>query len=179
MSSKVEEKNIAKLLFCSRILEEKIAQVYQALAERATNIQISRLVMYISGDSKKHSMMLQVLSGSIEKLDTNELKCKDMMDEAWNNVERSVREEVYSIPEKDDLAPLIKDMTSFESCIGEEDLSSPQVFLTVLVAEQSDIDISQIENTLDWIVQGEDHTNSIFNDNNGGIVVGLLLCNEH
>jgi hypothetical protein len=140
MSSKVEKKDIAKLLFCSSMLEEKVAKAYQSLADRVTNVQ----------------NMLRVLCDSIEKVDATELKCQDIMGEAWSNIERLAREEVYSIPVKDDLATLIKDMTTLESYIGEEYLSSTQVFLTVLAAEQSDIDISQIKNMLDWIVQDEE-----------------------
>ena len=93
--------------------------------------------------------MLKILSESINKKDSSEVDCKTIMGDAWSNLERLARKEVYSEPEKDDLVMLIKDMSSLESYFGEEYFFSTQVLLTVLAAEQSRLDVDQIKNMLD------------------------------
>lgn len=76
MSSKLERQDIAKMFLCSSILEEHISKAYQSLADRVTNSQISKLLNVISVDSRKHSVLLKLLSESIQKITVSDMSVK-------------------------------------------------------------------------------------------------------
>ncbi|MEM3404401.1 MAG: ferritin family protein [Nitrososphaeria archaeon] len=156
MSPGLEKNDIARFLLCSSILEERVYKAYDSLAERVTNTQISTLLHSIAVDSKKHSLLLKVLSESIEKVNQTEIDCSELMGDAWNKLEKLARTEVYSVPEKSDLFGLIKDMSAFESYLGEEYFSATQLILIELSLKESSLEHNQIKTIIDWIIEDEE-----------------------
>ncbi|MCX8189156.1 MAG: hypothetical protein N3F64_05545 [Nitrososphaeria archaeon] len=156
MTSKLERSDIAKMFLCSSILEEHISKAYQSLAERVTNRHVSRLLNVISVDSRKHSVLLKLLSESIQKVTVEEGECEKIFGASWKTVDDLAKTEVYSIPEKMDLPSLIKGMSTLESYMGEEYMTSAHLILAKLAAEEIGLEINTIKVLIDWIIQDEE-----------------------
>lgn len=156
MSSKLERQDIAKMFLCSSILEEHISKAYQSLADRVTNLQVSRLLSIISVDSKKHSVLLKLLSETIQKVTVDEMECEKIFGASWKVVDDLAKTEVYSVPEKMDLPTLIKGMSTLESYMGEEYMTSAHLVLAKLAAEEIGLELNTIKVLIDWIIQDEE-----------------------
>jgi len=156
MSSRLEKSDIAQFLFCSSILEEQVYKAYESLADRVTNIQISKLLRSIAADSKKHSLLLEVLSESVEKVNPSEIDCGKMMGDAWSKLEKLAKAEAYSTTEKLNLFELVDNMSTLESYLGEEYLSATQLILTVLSLKESGLEQDQIKSIIEWIIEDEE-----------------------
>jgi len=117
---------------------------------------VSKLLSVISHDSRKHSVLLKLLSESIAGVNVNDVECEKIYGASWKIVDELAKEEVYSVPEKMDLPSLIKGMITLESYRGEEYMTSAHLILAKLAAEELGIELDTIKNLIDWITVDEE-----------------------
>lgn len=161
MSSKVGRKDIAKALYCSSLMEKKVARAYESLSEKVGDFVVKKLLLSISTDSIKHSMLLNALGEIVMKLDVNEELCKAQMGEAWNSIEEMAEEETRREDINGDITSLISKMTSLESFMGEEHFTALHLQLINLMGEEAGIEFDQIKTMIEWIIVDEDRHEKI------------------
>ncbi len=149
------KEDIAKMFLCSSILEERVLKAYQSLADRVMDKRVSKLLEIMVHDGRKHSVLLKLLSESIAKVDVNEIECEKLFGESWKIVDDLAKAEVYSVPEKMDLATLIKKMATLESYVSEEYMTSAHLVLTRMAAEEIGLQLDIIKDFIDWIIVDE------------------------
>jgi rubrerythrin len=87
-------RTIAKFLYCSSILEEKVANAYKSLTEKVKNPLIRNLLLYISTDGLKHSIILRAMSENlVEKIKVEEEECKIILGNLWKRLIMLAEEE--------------------------------------------------------------------------------------
>jgi len=161
MSLIAERKDIAKALYCSSLMEKKVARAYESLSEKVNDHVVKNFLLFISTDSIKHSILLNALGESVMKIDITEEICKAQMGEAWSNIMRTTEEEMRSEDIKEDLSSLIQKMDSLESFVGEEHFTALHLKLTSLMAEETGIEFNQIKTMIEWIIVDEDRHEKI------------------
>jgi len=164
MSLKVRgmKKDIARALYCSSLMEKKVATAYEKLSEKVDDLVVKKLLLCISIDSLKHFILLNALGESVMKLDVDEELCKAQMGQAWNSIDKMAEEETSSGSSmKEDIPALIKKMNSLESFMGEEHFTALQLKLTNMMAEEAGIEFDEIKKMIEWIIVDEDRHEKI------------------
>jgi rubrerythrin len=76
MAQVKHEKELARFLKCSSILEAKVANAYKHLADRVENATAKFLLQYIMHDTSKHSEILKDISNTIARLELSAQDCE-------------------------------------------------------------------------------------------------------
>lgn len=156
MNNQLDKEDVAKMLLCSSFLEEHVYNAYENLANRITDRKISDLLHIIAYDSKKHSIILKLVSECIAKVDVNEFDCGKLLGASWKNIVDFAKAELNSVSRESDLLKLIKGMVALESFLGEEYMTSAHLVLTVMAAEEIGLTLSMIKNAINWIIEDEE-----------------------
>jgi len=157
MFSFKDEKDVARFLLCSSILEEKVANAYNHLSYRTENPQIRTLLNYIYLDTAKQATILRNMSESIVKLDMNIEDCENVWGKIWRNLFTDSVEELSKKEKMTDkeLLSLIDGMKNLQGFIGESYLTILHVKTLKLIAEQRNISLGNFNTILEWIVEDE------------------------
>ncbi|MEM1538403.1 MAG: hypothetical protein QXK12_06165 [Candidatus Nezhaarchaeales archaeon] len=151
------ERGLEKFLYCSGLLEEKIAKAYEHIAKLVDDKLISCLLSFIARDSFKHAECFKVIgecsSGDIK--DHFE-ECKQVWGETWKNLivdaEKLLGKREIS---HEELVSLINGLMTLESFAAEEYLTVLHVKSIELMAEERKIDLKPFKAVLEWIVEDE------------------------
>jgi len=160
MVSVINKKEIAEVLYCTSILEKKVSRAYENLAEEVDDQIIKKLLLSISTDGQKHSLMLSVLSESVARIKIDENVCESAMGEAWTKLKELAEKEVLTSTEAGPpkLKELVDKMSQFESFVGEEFYTQLNLQIVKLEAEEINLGID-FRSMIDWIIVDEDrHT---------------------
>lgn len=158
-------KMVAKFLYCSSVLEEKVAHAYERLAERAENSLVKSLLLYISTDSLKHSIILRAASEEfVKNVGLKIENCEEILGEVWGRLALLAEEmPAKGKIEDKDLASLADKMANFESFVGEEYLTTLHLKATSLMANMKKVDLGDLKDILEWIAEDEErHQKIIF-----------------
>lgn len=159
-----DEKDIAKLLLCSSILEEKVFEIYKRLSEKVRHPLVKALFAYIAYDSRKHSVFLKGIDDSITRLEITVETCVEegiLGDEIWKTV-KDVSEEISKEETLDDnkVIILIDRLTDFESVISEEYFILVQLKTLEFIAEEIhqryDVDLESWKDIFERIIKDEE-----------------------
>jgi len=157
MDGLISRKDLGKLIYCSSLLEERVANAYGRIAELVDDKLVKGLLGFISRDSFKHAECLRVvgeqLSGSMEI-------CPEECEEVWGKTWKALMTDAERYLDKseithEELAALIKGLMKLESFVAEEYLTMMHVKLIELMAEEAKIDLKNFRTLLEWIIEDE------------------------
>jgi hypothetical protein len=159
-------KMMVKYINCLSILEEKTALLYKHLSEKAVVPLIKSLLLSISKDSSKHSILLKGIAGSISSSKQKSKDCIKNLGEVWNTVQSLLNEaskekslDVLLLPE------MLPSLDALERSLGEEYYIFVQMkTLQLLVREIKQIytiDFKSVWKVFDSIVKDEMHHREI------------------
>jgi rubrerythrin len=155
---------IAKFLYCSSVVEEKVADAYKSLAERVEDPMVKSLLLYVSTDSLKHSIILKAMgNGLIENLKLKAEDCENVLGETWRKLTMLAEEEVLKEEKvgSAELSSLVDKMAELESFVGEEYLTTLHLKIVSLMAEELKVNLGDLKGLLEWIVEDEERHEKI------------------
>ena len=116
-----DSKNIAELLNCLSVVEEKVYNLYDDIAGKTEMPFVKSLFKQIAIDSHKHSVILKGISQSINETEPSSKQCMENFGPAWKTLTLA-QEEIAKIQkiDKENLPWLVKRLAHFESDMGEE-----------------------------------------------------------
>ena len=150
-------KDLGKFIYCSSLLEERIANAYGHIAELVDDRLIRGLLVFIARDSFKHGECLRMfgewLSGSVEVCLE---ECGEVWGETWKTLMADAEKHLgKSKISREELASLVKGLMKLESFVAEEYLTVMHVKLIELMADEAKIDLENFRMLLEWIIEDE------------------------
>jgi len=155
---------IAKFLYCSSVLEEKVAYAYRSLAERVEDSLVESLLLYVSTDSLKHSTILKAIGKELSRnLEVEIEDCEKILGNIWGKLVMLAEKETLKEEkvESGELASLADKMAEFESFVGEEYLTTLHLKVISLIADMLKVDLGELKDILEWIVEDEERHEKI------------------
>ncbi|MBS7647986.1 MAG: hypothetical protein QXG39_06200 [Candidatus Aenigmatarchaeota archaeon] len=151
------KRELEKFLYCSGLLEERVAKAYEHIVKLVDDKPIGCLLSFIARDSFKHAECFKVIgecsSGNMK--DRFE-QCEQVWGETWKNLvvdaEKFLSKRRIS---HEELVSLINGLMKLESFAAEEYLTVLHVKLIELMAEERKIDLEPFKAVLEWIVEDE------------------------
>jgi rubrerythrin len=162
VNSGVDKREIAKTFFCINLLENEVSKAYESIADTINDTIVKKLLLYISIDSHKHSLILSALAKSVYNIEFHEDICQDSMGAIWSRLKELAAKETMDSGETN-LPLLVEKMTQFESFIGEEQYTSLNLQIAKLEAQEIGLDVGLISTIVDWIIVDEDRHAKIMN----------------
>lgn len=172
MDKLISKEDLAILVYCCSLLEEKVAKTYEHIAKVIDNRPISCLFRYIAHDSLKHAeffkFISEALSGNIS-ISPNESTraCGKALLTLISDAEKILGKSKISLS---DLPPLIRGLESIESFAAEEYLTVLYAKLIELTMSEEKIDFGYYKIILEWIVEDEEKHKQMLK-----IIEGLLV----
>ena len=157
MASLKDAEDVARYLYCSSIVEGRVANVYKHLSDRVEDQQVKSLLQYILYDTTKHSAILRSMGDNIAKLEVRIEDCEEIWGKGWKNWVLTSMEEL-SKKEKvrtEELASLIDGMRNLENFFAEGYLTITNIEIVRLLAKQRNLDLGNFNTILEWIIQDE------------------------
>jgi len=157
MAGLTSSKDLGKFLYCSSLLEERIAKAYGHIAELVDDKLVRGLLSFIAHDSFKHAECFRLvgerLSGGMEVCFE---ECGEVWGETWKtfmaDAEKFLSKSAISSME---LVSLIKGLMNLESFAAEEYLTVLHVKLIELMADEAKVDLEKFRALLGWIIEDE------------------------
>ncbi|MEM2384325.1 MAG: hypothetical protein QXX99_02245 [Candidatus Bathyarchaeia archaeon] len=158
-------------LYCSSLLEEKVAKAYEHIAKLINDKIVSCLLRYIAHDSFKHAecfrLMAELLShgGDVHFED-----CIRVWGESW----LTTIKDAEKIMEKSEISPveirsIINGLEKIERFAAEEYLTALYAKIIELVADKEGVNLGPLKTILNWIIEEENKHRQILE-----IIRGLL-----
>lgn len=150
--------DLGKLLYCSSLLEKRVAEAYEHIAKLVNDKVIGGLLRYIARDSFKHAeyfeLMAELFSHSLSVCTKD---CVKIWGETW----LATIKEAEEICKKSDIDPtdlksLIGGLERIEGLAAEEYLTIIHVKLIGLMARDQSIKLNLLQTMLNWIVEDEE-----------------------
>ncbi len=157
MGELASRNDLDKFLYCSGLVEERVANAYEHIAELVSDKLIKGLLVFIARDSFKHAECFRVISEWLSGVIEIHLEeCGDIWGETWktsmDDAERFLSKSAVNPAE---LISLIKGLMKLESFIAEEYLMVMHVKLIELTADEAKIDLEEFRTILRWIIDDE------------------------
>ncbi len=161
--AKMKQESIADFLNCASILEERAYSLYKNLADKVNLPLVNALLLHIAYDSRKHSVLLKGITGSIAKpkKQPKNYEKKLFFGKTWTLIENLAEEiaKEQRIPKKS-LASLVKKLMLLESTVGEEYYILVQLktlqYMTREIRETYNVDIKDLRDILATIIKDEE-----------------------
>ena len=161
--AKMKQESIADFLHCASLLEERAYSLYKNLADKVNLPLVNALLLHIAYDSRKHSVLLKGITGSIAKpkKQPKNYEKKLFFDKTWTLIENLAEEiaKEQRIPKKS-LASLVKKLMLLESTVGEEYYILVQLktlqYMTREIRETYNVDIKDLRDILATIIKDEE-----------------------
>ncbi|MGB9959922.1 MAG: hypothetical protein ACPLKQ_05330 [Candidatus Bathyarchaeales archaeon] len=157
MDNLISGKDLAKFLYCSSLLEEKIAKAYEHVAKLADDRLVGCLLGFIARDSFKHAECFRAvgewLSGGFQVCFS---ECEEVWGESWKTLVMDA-EKILGKSEinSKELASLINGLMKLESFVAEEYLTALHVKLVELMTDEAKINLSHFKAVFEWIIEDE------------------------
>ena len=157
MSPVKNAEDIARYLYCSSIVEGRVANAYSHLSDRVENRQVKSLLQYILYDTTKHSAILRYMGDHIAKQDVKIEDCEEIWGKGWKSwvltsIEELSRKEKVTTEE---LALLMDGMGELENYFAEGYLTITNIEIVRLLAKQGSLDLGNFNAILEWTIQDE------------------------
>jgi rubrerythrin len=165
MSSK-NAKDVARFLYCSGNLEEKVFSLYRTLSDKVQNPIVKSLLLYIAYDSLKHSFIMRGIAETISKSKPKPEDCVRKMNQIWMKI-TSLSTEIANLEKVGDseLSPLAKELAGFENSLSEEYFVLVQLktldYMTKEIAEMYKVDLESLKNIFELIIKDEENHREI------------------
>jgi rubrerythrin len=152
-----DAKGIARYLYCSSIVEGRVANAYKHLSDRVENQQVKSLLQYILYDTTKHSAILRNMAENIAKQEVKIEDCEQIWGKTWKTwITTSIEE--LSKKEKvttEELSTLIEGMAKLENYFAEGYLTITNIEIVRLLAKQRNLELGDLNTILEWTIQDE------------------------
>ncbi len=157
MAETDKKKNLARFVYCSGLLEEKVAKVYGNLATSVDDGLIKCLFKYIALDSNKHAEFFKSLSEWLTaSVGSSFEECGKVWGKKWSDVmsdaERLLSKSKIS---SEETSLLIDSLERLEGAVAEEYLNVMHIRLIEIMAEEQKIDLKYCKEMLEWIIEDE------------------------
>jgi len=147
---------LLKLIHCCGVLEERVAEAYKHMAERAEDPILKAVLGYITDDSWKHADALKSMAAALGAgvLDLEE--CRRVAGELWATTMQGVERELAqnSRLSREDLASMIESLADLESAIMEEYLMMLQAEAIKMLLEARP-EANCLKMIIEWIAEDE------------------------
>jgi len=149
--------DVARYLYCSSIVEGRVANAYKHLSDRVENQQVKSLLQYIFHDTTKHSAILRNMGDNIAKLEVKLEDCEEIWGKGWKSwiinamEEQSKKEKVKA----EELESLTDGMKNLETFFAEGYITIANIEILKRLAEQRNMDLGNFNTILEWIIQDE------------------------
>ncbi|MGD0159609.1 MAG: ferritin family protein [Candidatus Bathyarchaeia archaeon] len=161
--AKMKQESIADFLHCASLLEERAYSLYKNLADKVNLPLVNALLLHIAYDSRKHSVLLKGITGSIAKpkKQPKNYEKKLFFGKTWTLIENLAEEiaKEQRIPKKS-LASLVKKLMLLESTVGQEYYILVQLktlqYMTREIRETYNVDIKDLRDILATIIKDEE-----------------------
>jgi hypothetical protein len=116
-----DPKSLGSYIACLSMLENKVCLLYKILGDKVESPLPKSLLLTLSSDSKKHSIILNGVSESIAKIAVRSKDCEKNLGEVWYFNSKATEEiEAMDKVTDSDLSRLAGQLDVLESSIGEE-----------------------------------------------------------
>lgn len=157
MANLVLRKDLGKFLYCSSLLEERVAKAYEHTAKLVEDKLIGCLLGFIARDSLKHAecfkMIYEWLSSNME---VSFEVCKEVWGEIWGTLVMDAEKFLgKSAISTEELTSLINGLVRFESFVTEEYLTVLHIKLVELMVDEARINLDTFKAVFEWIIEDE------------------------
>ncbi|MGB9853549.1 MAG: hypothetical protein ACPLRY_01895 [Candidatus Bathyarchaeales archaeon] len=157
MGKEIFGKDLGRFLYCSSLLEERIANAYEHLSKLVDDVFVGGLLSFIARDSLKHAECFRVASEMLSGgIDVPVEACEKVWGETWKTLvvdaERFLAKREIGAEE---IASLINGLMKLESFAAEEYLTVMHVKLVESMADESKIDLENLRAVFEWIIEDE------------------------
>jgi hypothetical protein len=161
MQLKNDKVNMAIYLYCHSILEDKVADAFSNLSERTNNSSLKPFLLYISQDSKKHSVILKGLSNLIGRIDPDRDICRNSTSITYRKMITLAEDEQMKrqILKDSEVPSIAQKMSRLESFFAEEYLLPIRLGILPVVAPE--IDLERFQMIIEWIIEDEERHEAI------------------
>lgn len=162
MSTKSEL--VGRFLYCSSLLEEKVAKAYEHIAHLVDDKTIRGLLGYIARDSFKHADCFRLMAELLSpKISISPKDCVEVWGESWLT---AVKDAESFLEKKGrishaDLKFLISGLERFESFAAEEYLTIIHAKLIDTLINEKGLNLSVLKTVLGWIIEDENRHKQI------------------
>ncbi|HTY74762.1 MAG TPA: hypothetical protein VMD05_04270 [Candidatus Nanoarchaeia archaeon] len=179
MGKNDELKNVTNSVKCLIVFEHKTAQLYEDIAEQTRNLPLVKsLLLQISLDSQKHSIILKGLAQSLPKTSWKPTDLPKAIAEAWRSID-AFQMELSDVDEilDEDLSSLPRQLSSLELIMAEAyDILVRYQNLELISPELSKIytvNLESLKNMFMEIIHDEEHHKEIL------MTIKELLAKKH
>lgn len=150
--------DLGKFLYCSSLLERRVGEAYEHIAQVFGDKFIGGLLRYVARDSFKHAECFELMA---ELFSHGVSMCAEDCVKIWGESWLTAVETAEEICEKTeicqaDLKALISGLERIEGLAAEEYLTILHAKLIGFAAEGEGIKISLLKTVLNWIVEEEE-----------------------
>ncbi len=171
-------KDIANLLRCASILEEKTFLMYKNLAEKVELPMVKSLLLNIAYDSQRHSAVFKGMSESFAEPDEKLKDCAKRMGGVWETVD-SLGKQIAGMKRisSQDLDSLEERLARFESALGEEYYIFVQAktlqFMSKEIGDAYNVKLTDLKDIFENIIRDEEHHRELL-----GTLRGIIVGNK-
>lgn len=166
MVSEGKAKDLASFLSCLSILESNVSLLYKELSDKVEMELPKSLLLTLSTDSQKHSIILKGVSRSIFQVKVKPKDCQKRLGDVWRANETFYQE--LSSKQKmgrEELQQLAERLVVLESALGEEYYVFVQLQTLKLLAKEIqqlyNVDIDDVRSIFESIIRDEEHHREI------------------
>lgn len=152
------EEDLGKFLYCSSLLEERVAEAYEHIAKLVDDKFVSCLFGYVARDSFKHALCLRLMAEVLsDKVEVCFDECVEIWGETWLTLMKDA-ENLLSKSEirPDDIHSLIGGLERLERFAAEEYLTVLHVKIIELMADEKKVNLGYLKMILEWIIEDEE-----------------------
>lgn len=152
------KRDLGRLLYCSSLLEEKVAKAYEHIAKLTEDKLISCFLGFIARDSFKHAecfrMISEWLSDGVHDCFSD---CEEARSEAWKTLVVDAENflEKSKISSEELASLIINGLMRLESFVAQEYLTVLHAKLVELMADEAKINLGIFKVVLEWIMEDE------------------------
>lgn len=150
--------DLRKFLHCSSLLERRVAEAYEHIAQLVGDKVIEGLLKYIAQDSFKHAECFKSMAELLPHGVTARAEdCVNVWGESW----LATVKEAEKIREKTEISPmdlksLVNGLERIEGLAAEEYLTILHAKLIEFTAEIKGVDLGLLRSLLNWIIEDEE-----------------------
>ena len=147
---------LLKLIYCCGVLEERVAEAYKHMAERAGDSILKAVLGYIADDSWKHADALKSMAAALGAGAMDLEECRRVAGELWATTMRGVDRELAQTSRltREELASMIESLADLESAVMEEYLMMLQAEAIKMLLEARP-EANCLKMIIEWIAEDE------------------------
>jgi rubrerythrin len=153
-----DAKDIARFLYCSSSLEERVFSLYRNLSDRVQNQVVKSLFLYIAYDSLKHSQIMRAIAETVSKARPKNGDCEKKLKPVWEKIVTFSQEVSKRLKVSDqELSSMTRELAGFENSLSEGYSVLVQLktlqYMTKEVAQFYNVDLSSLRSIFELIIK--------------------------